>query len=91
MSTPSLTFQNIESPSAPDAILYLSKDTGRDVNGAITIWIEGTNGRRFAKNGNFVQDLEDDIDLEEYKNGSFVVWCRRFSVYLGGGNIVANF
>mmetsp|Transcript_24276 Transcript_24276/g.28596 ORF Transcript_24276/g.28596 Transcript_24276/m.28596 type:complete len:370 (+) Transcript_24276:137-1246(+) len=89
VETPSFMFQNIESPSAPDAFLYLSKDTGKDVNGAITISIDGASNGRLARNGNFVQDLDEEINLEDYKNGSFVVWCKRFGVYLGGGEITA--
>jgi hypothetical protein len=86
-----LQFQDIVTSSAPGPALYLSKNA-LDVGGslpsdAIRINIEGVSGGEFVKDGNYVQDLDFDIDLVQYTNGAFIAWCEPFEAYLGGGQI----
>lgn len=81
----SLLFENIEVPSAPDAFLYLSINDDRSVDGDNLIPIDDAGRGRFVKTGTFVQKLDDDIDINQFTNGSFIVWCERFSIFLGGG------
>merc|ERR1712021_10160 len=50
--------------------------------------IEGIDNGRYAKTGNFIQDLSFDIDLEDYADGgTWVLWCRRFSLLMGDGSM----
>jgi len=81
----SLFFEDIEVPSAPDAFLYLSINDDRSVDGDNLIPIDDAGRGRFVKTGTFVQKLDDDIDINLFTNGSFIVWCRRFGLFLGGG------
>ena len=48
-------------------------------------------GGEFAVVGEFDQYLDEiDVqDLEDFTNGSWIVWCRPFSVWIGGGSISA--
>ena len=82
---------------APGPYLYLSKRPygetrhGRLTNDEIFIPIDSAaDGGSFSVNGNFEQVLDeigDVYDLGDYQNGSWVVWCRPFSVWIGGGPI----
>lgn len=84
---------------APGPFLYLSKRSYSETQGGdlvaedIAIDIDGVADGSFTKGGVFEQVL-DEInnvqDLREYDGGSFIVWCRPFGVYLGGGPIVAR-
>lgn len=84
---------------APGPFLYLSKRPYSETQGGdlvaedIAIDIEGVADGSFTKGGVFEQVL-DEInnvqDLREYEGGSFIVWCRPFGVWLGGGPIMAR-
>jgi hypothetical protein len=95
-SVPILEFDIPRLASAPGPFLYLSKRPysetrrGRLTNDEIFIPIDSADGGSFSVQGNFEQVL-DEIgnvqDLSDYQNGSWVVWCRPFSVWIGGGPI----
>jgi hypothetical protein len=59
-------------------------------NDDIFIPIDSVGGGSFSVQGKFEQVLDEIAnvyDLSDYQNGSWVVWCRPFSVWLGGGAI----
>lgn len=95
---PRLQF-DVDAASAPAPYLYLSKrpysETRRgDLDDDdILIEIDGIRDGTFTKGGIFEQVL-DEIgsaqDLSEYDGGSFIIWCRPFEIYLGGGPIKAS-
>lgn len=87
---------NVNAVSAPGPYLYLSKrpySETRDSRLAaedIEIEIDGVENGSFTKGGVFEQvfdEIDDVQDLREYEGGSFIVWCRPFGVWLGGGPI----
>ena len=90
---------DVQPVSAPGPYLYLSKrpfSETRDANlNEEDVWIpiEGVENGSFTKGGMFEQIL-DEIgnvqDLKEYEGGSFIIWCRPFGVWLGGGTIEAS-
>jgi len=90
---------DVNAVSAPGPYLYLSKRPysetrdGRLVAEDIEIAIEGVENGSFTKGGVFEQvfdEIDDVQDLREYEGGSFIVWCRPFGVWLGGGPIQAS-
>ena len=96
-SVPTLKFDNIAPPSAPGPFLYLtrrsleeSRGTGPIENEDLYIPIDEASDGSFTVRGTFFQDLDELMDVEtidEFRNGSWIVWCGPFSVYLGGGQI----
>lgn len=87
---------DVNAVSAPGPYLYLSKRPfsetrdGRLVAEDIEIEIDGVENGSFTKGGVFEQvfdEIDDVQDLREYEGGSFIVWCRPFGVWLGGGPI----
>ena len=95
-SVPILEFNIPRLASAPGPYLYLSKRPysqtrqGRLTNDEIFIPIDSVGGGSFSVQGNFEQVLDEIgnvYDLRDYQNGSWVVWCRPFSVWIGGGPI----
>lgn len=87
-------------PSAPEGaplpILYLSpRPFSETENGSleatdILVPMDGAEKGSFTLQGTFEQEL-DEIDdasiLNDFTNGSWIVWCEPFAVYLGGGPI----
>jgi hypothetical protein len=85
--------------SAPGPYLYLSKRTFSETEGGdlldtdIAIDIDGVANGAFTMDGRFEQildEIENVRDLNEYDGGSFIIWCRPFGVWLGGGPIEAS-
>lgn len=82
---------------APGPYLYLSKrplseSRNRNLNNDdIYIPIDESGGS-FSVKGRFDQILDELSlqDLNEYANGSWVVWCRPFEAWIGGGSISAE-
>jgi hypothetical protein len=95
-AVPILRFDIPNLASAPGPFLYLSKRPysetrrGRLTSDEIFIPIDSVDEGSFSVQGTFEQVL-DEIgnvqDLSDYQNGSWVVWCRPFSVWIGGGAI----
>ena len=96
-----MQFNIPEVPRAPGPFLYLSKRPysetfeSRRLDGSQDIFIpldEGEDGS-FTLQGRFEQEL-DEIgsaeDLNDYVNGSWIIWCRPFNVWLGGGEIMSQ-
>jgi hypothetical protein len=95
-SVPILEFDIFRLASAPGPYLYLSKRPysetrrGRLTDDEIFIPIDSVDGGSFSVQGTFEQVLDEIgnvYDLSDYQNGSWVVWCRPFSVWIGGGPI----
>mmetsp|Transcript_35957 Transcript_35957/g.70764 ORF Transcript_35957/g.70764 Transcript_35957/m.70764 type:complete len:289 (-) Transcript_35957:16-882(-) len=81
-----LIFEDIEVSAGPDVVLYLSPRTdARNVDGALTISIDGRPAGTFSREGSFTQDLPDGFDPAGYN--SAVVWCRRFGVLFGTASL----
>lgn len=87
---------DVAAVSAPGPFLYLSKRSFSETKGGnlddfdIAIDIEGVDNGSFTMDGRFEQildEIEDVQDLRDYEGGSFIIWCRPFGVYLGGGAI----
>lgn len=85
--------------SAPGPYLYLSKRPFSETEGGdlvdtdIAIDIDGVANGSFTVDGRFEQildEIENVRDLREYDGGSFIIWCRPFGVWLGGGPIGAS-
>ncbi len=85
--------------NAPGPYLYLSKrpyseTRRRDLEDEdILIRIDSGNNGQFNVKGRFEQYLDElgsVHDLEDYTNGSWIVWCRPFGVWIGGGSISAS-
>jgi len=99
VDVPRLRFNIPALADAPGPYLYLSKrsysDTRRGDLGSDDIFVPidgGTDGQ-FNVNGRFDQlfdEIENVQDLAEYTNGSWIVWCRPFGVWIGGGAISAS-
>ncbi len=98
VNVPRLQF-NVNAASAPAPYLYLSKrsfaETQRGNLDAddILIEIDGIRDGTFTKGGSFEQlldEIDNTQDLSEFNGGSFIVWCRPFEIYLGGGPIQAR-
>lgn len=90
---------NVAAVRAPGPYLYLSKrpfsetEEGNLVEEDIEIEIKGVDNGSFTMDGMFEQILDeigDAKDLKEYEGGSFIIWCRPFGVWLGGGPIEAS-
>jgi len=91
---------DVSAVSAPGPYLYLSKRPFSETKGGrlveqedIGIEIDGVANGAYTKGGVFEQVLDeiDNVqDLREYEGGSFIIWCRPFGVWLGGGAIQAN-
>jgi len=96
VSVPVLQFDIPRLSSAPGPHLYLSKRPysqtrrGNLSSDDIYIPMDEVAGGEFAVSGRFDQFL-DEIgnveDLNDYVNGSWIVWCRPFGVWIGGGPI----
>jgi hypothetical protein len=95
-SVPILKFDIPRLASAPGPYLYLSKrpysETRRGglSSDDIFIPIDSGEGGSFSVQGTFEQVLDEIgnvYDLSDYQNGSWVVWCRPFRVWIGGGRI----
>ena len=95
-SVPTLRFDNIMPPSAPGPVLYLSPRSLEESRGSspttndLLIPIDEAGDGSFTVSGTFFQDLDevgDDVSISDFENGSWIVWCDPFSVYLGGGQI----
>ena len=87
--------------AAPGPYLYLSKrpysETKRgslDPEFDVFIPIDNGTDEQFNVEGKYDQLLDEiDVssqDLNEYVNGSWIVWCRPFEVWIGGGPISAS-
>ena len=96
VQVPFMVFENIQAPSAPGPFLWMTRRAnerhGSILPEDIYIPIEGaSDGTSFTLEGDFAQDFpEPNVDLSEFANGSFIVWCEPFSVWLGGGPIVVQ-
>jgi len=82
--------------SAPGPFLFLSKrpfletKNGDITNEDVAIDLDDGDQGGFTVMGRFEQVLDeiDNVqDLNDYKNGSWIVWCKPYSVWLGGGPI----
>lgn len=90
---------DVAAVSAPGPYLYLSKRPFSETEGGdlvdtdIAIDIDGVANGSFTVDGRFEQildEIENVRDLREYDGGSFIIWCRPFGVWLGGGPIGAS-
>lgn len=87
---PVLRFQDILAPTAPGPFLYLTRRPNNPRSLAqedIRVPIQGAVDGSFTVEGSFTQDFTFDVDLAEFTNGSWIVWCDPFRVHLGGGTI----
>lgn len=84
--------------NAPGPYLYLSKRPFSETrNGGLSdedifVPIDSGSEGQFNVKGRFDQFLDEIAsvqDLQEYANGSWIVWCRPFGVWIGGGDISA--
>jgi len=82
--------------SAPGPFLYLSKRPYSETRGKkldrsdIPIPIDESQGGSFTVEGNYDQALDEISNIQnlsEYANGSWIVWCEPFGVWIGGGPI----
>jgi len=92
---PRLQLDIPEFSGAPGPYLYLSKTPysqtrNRDwlTDDDILVPIDQGSGS-FSIKGRFEQLLDEVelIDIEDYANGSWIVWCDPFYVWIGGGDI----
>lgn len=98
VDVPRLRFDVPELSNAPGPYLYLSKRPYSETQGGklkdtdVFIPIDSGSDGQFNVKGRFDQFL-DEIgsvqDIEDYANGSWIVWCRPFGVWIGGGAISA--
>ena len=65
--------------NGPDLYVYLSTDKG--ASNYVDL------GRLKANAGNQNYELPKDVDLSRYD--SVVIWCKSFSVYFGGAQLMA--
>jgi len=96
-SQPRLTLDLPVAASAPGPFLYLSprpysetRGTRRLTDEDIYIPVDETPDGSFTIQGEFQQILDElgsAQDVEKYTQGSWIVWCRPFRVWLGGGPI----
>ena len=90
VQVPVLLFSNIQVPRAPGPFLYLTRRAGvpRNLqNDDLRIPINAVADGSFTVEGSFEQDFTADVDLNEFANGSWIVWCDPFGILLGGGSI----
>jgi hypothetical protein len=96
VNVPRMQFDIPQAAGAPGPFLYLSKrpysetKNGRLTSSDIYIPIDEIGDGSFTVEGRYDQVLDevDDVqDLQDYTNGSWIVWCEPFSVWLGGGPI----
>lgn len=99
VNRPRLQFEIPDLSNAPGPYLYLSKrpfseTRRRDLeDDDIFISIDSGEDGQFNVRGRFDQfldELDSALDLEDYTNGSWIVWCRPFGVWIGGGSISAS-
>mmetsp|Transcript_14226 Transcript_14226/g.35698 ORF Transcript_14226/g.35698 Transcript_14226/m.35698 type:complete len:491 (-) Transcript_14226:85-1557(-) len=90
---PRLQFDIPNLSDAPGPYLYLSKRSYSETRRGnldpqdVLISIDGGDDGQFNVRGRFDQFLTQVQDLKEYTNGSWIVWCRPFGVWIGGGEI----
>jgi len=94
---PRLRFDLPNTVSAPGPFLYISKRPFSESRGSdiasddifIPLDESASSGGSFNVKGKFEQVLNEVAleDIADYANGSWVVWCRPFGVYIGGGSI----
>merc|ERR1712232_496096 len=94
---PRLKFDLPNTVSAPGPFLYIikrpfSESQGSDIASDdifIPLDESTSSGGSFNVKGKFEQVLDEVAleDIADYANGSWVVWCRPFGVYIGGGSI----
>lgn len=96
---PRLRFDVPELSDAPGPYLYISKRPYSETQGGkledtdIYIPIDSGSDGQFNVKGRFDQFLDEISsvqDIEDYANGSWIVWCRPFGVWIGGGAISAS-
>lgn len=96
VDVPRLRFDIPSLSDAPGPYLYLSKRPYSETEGGdledqdILISIDSGSDGQFNVKGRFDQfldEIDNAQDLEDYANGSWIVWCGPFGVYLGGGAI----
>lgn len=75
-----LRLEDFKVTNGPDLHVYLTTD--RSLSDFIDL------GRLKANIGNQNYDLPSGIDLSKYDN--VIVWCKSFSVYFGGAQLVAS-
>ena len=91
-NVPYLFFENIEAPSAPGPVLWMTRRANERhttiLEEDIYIKVADSDGS-FTVEGTYTIDFPSPgIDFKEFVNGSFIVWCEPYSVWLGGGSIV---
>lgn len=98
IDVPRLRFDVPDLSNAPGPYLYLSKrpfSETRDGNleeQDIHVPIDSGSDGQFNVKGRFDQfldEIEKIEDLQNFSNGSWIVWCRPFGVWIGGGAISA--
>jgi len=91
-----MRFNLPKAASAPGPFLYLSKRPYSETRGKkldrsdIPIPIDESQGGSFTVEGNYDQALDEISNIQnlsEYANGSWIVWCEPFGVWIGGGPI----
>lgn len=99
VNRPRLQFDIPNLSNAPGPYLYLSKRPYSETrrrnleDDDILISIDSGENGQFNVRGRFDQfldELHSVDDLEDYTNGSWIVWCRPFGVWIGGGSISAS-
>lgn len=85
----SFEFVDIDPPSAPGALLYLTpSETSRGVGGnAIPLEIEGTRDGYYTKRGSFEMRAPSNFNQEDMYYKRIIIWCEPFRVFLGDGDI----
>jgi len=98
VNRPRLQFDIPNLSDAPGPYLYLSKRSFSETEGEdledddILIPIDSGEDGQFNVRGRFDQfldEIENVQDLEDYTDGSWIVWCGPFGVWIGGGEISA--
>jgi hypothetical protein len=96
---PRLQFEIPDLADAPGPYLYLSKRAYSETRDGdledqdVFIPIDSGSDGQFNVKGQFEQfldEIENVQELEDYANGSWIVWCRPFGVWIGGGEISAS-
>jgi hypothetical protein len=73
-----LRFENFRVTNGPDLYVYLATDRG--ASDYVDL------GRLKANSGNQNYEVPAGIDLSKYDN--VIIWCKAFSVYFGGAELV---
>jgi hypothetical protein len=73
-----LRFENFRVTNGPDLYVYLATDRG--ASDYVDL------GRLKANSGNQNYEMPAGIDLSKYDN--VIIWCKAFSVYFGGAELV---